>query len=343
MNAIQDILIFYFSGTGNSKRIALWLSEFAADKGTSCNIIDISVVNSTSLQKIKPNSLIVIISPVHGFNFPKITLDFIRAFPKGKNRIVLMNTRGSVKIGKWITPGLTGISFMLSSLILKRKGYRIVGQIPFDMPSNWISIHPAIREKAANFVFDKNYTRVKKHFERLYSGKKDFASRKDTIQDILIFPVSFAYYLIGRFFLAKSYYASYKCTNCNLCMIQCPIKAIKKVNERPYWTFKCESCMKCMNNCPLRAIETVHGLWLVIIVLTSTVCTFLFQNLLPNVYLIIKFLIINLILFILLLVLYRVQHWMLRNKFIAKVISLTSLTYYKCWGRYKANQNHTAQ
>lgn len=341
MNTTQDILIFYFSGTGNSKRIALWFSKFAIDKGIVCDIIDISSVDSSSLKRINPNSLIVIISPIHGFNFPKITLDFIQAFPKGDNRMVLMNTRGSVKIGEWITPGLTGIAFMLSSLILKRKGYRIVGQIPFNMPSNWISIHPAIREKTANFIFDKNYLRVKKHFERLNSGKKDFASRKDIIQDIFISPVSFAYYLAGRFFLAKSYYASYKCTNCNLCMKQCPVKAIKKVNDRPYWTFKCESCMKCMNNCPVDAIETPHGLWVIAIYITSIVSTCIFYGLLPDSiqYWIVKFVLFNIILIAYMWILYRIQQLELKNRIISKIISLTSLAHYKFWGRYRSNKN----
>lgn len=340
MSTIQDMLIFYFSGTGNSKRIALWFSELAIDKGISCDTVDISNVNSRSWQKMNPDCLIVIISPVHGFNFPKITLDFIRAFPKGKNRIALMNTRGSVKIGKWITPGLTGIAFMVSSLILKRKGYRIVGQIPFDMPSNWISIHPAIREKMANCILDKNYSRVKKHFERIYAGKSDFASRKEVIQDVLISPVAVAYYLIGRFFLAKSYYASYKCTNCNLCIKQCPVKAIKKVNKRPYWTLKCESCMKCMNNCPVNAIETPHGLWIIVIYICSIVCTYVFYTLFPESmqFWIVKFILFNIILFGYLWMFYRIQQLELKNRIIAKIISLTSLTHYTFWGRYKSNK-----
>lgn len=341
MSTIRNISTFYFSGTGNSKRIALWFYEFAKDRGISCEIVDISNADGSSLPKINPDSLIVIVSPIHGFNFPKITLDFIRAFPKGKNRIVLMNTRGSVKIGNRITPGLTGVAFILSSFILKRKGYRIIGKIPFDMPSNWISIHPAIREKSAHFIFMKNYYRAKKHFEKIYAGKNDFASRKDIIQDVLISPVSFAYYLIGRFFLAKSYYASYKCTNCNICIKQCPVKAIKKVNGRPFWTFKCESCMKCMNNCPVDAIETPHGLWVIVIYLTSIVCTWLFYNLLPEAiqFWIVKFIIFNIILIGYVWVFYRIQQLELKNRIIAKIISLTSLTYYKFWGRYKGNNS----
>lgn len=338
MNTVQNITIFYFSGTGNSERIALWFSGFAVQKNISCQIINIAKANDIS-EVIAPDSLIGIISPIHGFNYPKITLDFIRKLPKGKNRIILMNTRGSVKIGKWITPGLTGIAFMLSSLILKRKGYRIAGQIPFDMPSNWISIHPAIRERMASFIFDKSYFRAKKHFERLYSGKNNFASRKEIIQDILISPVSFAYYLIGRFFLAKSYYASYKCTNCNLCIKQCPVKAIKKVNNRPFWTLKCESCMQCMNNCPVDAIETTHGLWVIIIYITSIVCTYTFYHFLPEFiqFRIVKFILFNIILIGCLWIFYRIQQLELKNRIIAKIISLTSFTHYKFWGRYKSH------
>lgn len=341
MDMIRDVIIYYFSGTGNSKRIALWFSECVIDKGGSCDIINIGGTDVDFFRKINPDSLIVIISPIHGFNFPKIMLDFIRKFPPGKNRVVLMNTRGSVKIGGFATPGLTGIAFIVSSYILKRKGYRITGQIPFDMPSNWISIHPAIGKKSADFIFDKNYFRVKKHFDRLYSGKNDFASRKDIIQDILISPVSIAYYLIGRFFLAKSYYASCKCINCDLCIKQCPVRAIKKVNGRPFWTFRCESCMKCMNDCPVDAIETPHALWVIVIYLTSIICTYVSGNLLPEFMRlwIVHFMFFNIFLMGFIWIFYRIQQLGLKNRIVAKIISLLSLTHYRFWGRYRSNNN----
>lgn len=338
MKKFEKVIIFYFSGTGNARMIASWFSKFAIESKVDCRIFDITSEGCIYLKEIDSDALIVFISPVHGFNYPKITLDFIRSFPKGNNSVVLMNTRAGMKGGKMITPGLTGIAFFLSSFILKRKGYKVIGQIPFDMPSNWLSIHPALRKEAIAFIYEKNYHRVKNHFEILYSGKTDFASNKDIIQDLLISPIALIYYVAGRFFLAKSYYTSNKCNNCNLCIKQCPVQAIRLINARPFWSFKCESCMKCMNNCPSRAIEVAHGLWIVLIVLTSTIGS-LFRDWLPNTYWIVRFLFLNLILFILLLVLYRVQHWILNNKRIAKIISLTSLTHYKCWGRYKANQD----
>ncbi len=102
MNNIKKATIFYFSGTGNAKRIALWFSEFAFKKEIDCTIFDIAKCDISNIVALIDNSLILIISPTHGFNFPKITLEFIRHFPKGNNRVVLMNTRAGMKIGKFI-------------------------------------------------------------------------------------------------------------------------------------------------------------------------------------------------------------------------------------------------
>jgi Pyruvate/2-oxoacid:ferredoxin oxidoreductase delta subunit/flavodoxin len=338
MSTYSEILIFYFSGTGNSKQVAKWISEFAVAGSIDCKLFDISKTDVLQLEPLDSNALIIIISPVHGFNFPKITLDFIAHFPKGKNKLVLMNTRAGMKIGSFITPGLTGIAFILSSLLLKSKGYKIVGQIPFDMPSNWISIHPALNERTVKFIHQKNYDRVKKHSDKIFAGKKDFLALRDLIQDILIAPVSLGYYLVGRYAFAKTFYASYKCDNCDVCIKQCPVKAIEKINNRPYWTFNCESCMKCMNSCPKRAIETAHGLFIITIFLISTLSSLILTPLLPENFFndSIRFIIVNSVFVVFLWILYKVQHLIIGKKFTGKMIAFTSLTYYKFWGRYKS-------
>uniref|UniRef100_UPI00406CAC4D EFR1 family ferrodoxin n=1 Tax=Macellibacteroides fermentans TaxID=879969 RepID=UPI00406CAC4D len=267
----------------------------------------------------------------------EITLNFIRNLPKGKNRIVLMNTRAGIKLSKFIIPGLTGTAFMLAAAILKNKGYTIAGQIPFDMPSNWISIHPALRSRQIEFILTKNHDKVITHFERLNAGETDFASNKDIVQDILISPVALAYYFIGRYFFAKSYYASDQCIHCDLCIKECPVKAIEKVEGRPYWTFRCENCMRCMNNCPTNAIETTHGLWIIILLLTPVVCSLLYYGILPTSFHhgLAHFILFNFIFLALITLLYRIQQMALKNNICSKIISWMSLTHYKFWGRYK--------
>lgn len=44
MNRYTEIVVFYFSGTGNSKQVAKWILEFAAEKNIVSHIYDISKI-----------------------------------------------------------------------------------------------------------------------------------------------------------------------------------------------------------------------------------------------------------------------------------------------------------
>ena len=333
MTRFSKLIVFYFSGTGNAKQIALWVSECAEGRGIDSQLCNISTLDS--LEMLDSETAIVIISPIHGFSYPKITFDFIKKLPKGHNRLILMATRGGIRIRNFVTPGLTGVAFFVSNLLLKSKGYRIIGQIPFDMPSNWFFLYPALSQKTVDFIFAKNRSRVKKHMEKLFSNNQNFLSRKDLLQDILISPVSLGYSLAGKYVFAKSFYASGKCTNCNLCINHCPAKAIKTVNGKPFWTFRCQSCMKCMADCPAKAIESAHGLIVVVSILSSVLLSFL-SWFIPAEYFhsaVVKLLILTILPIVLLFVFYKVQHALLRNKYFEKLIVLTSLTHYKFWGK----------
>jgi ferredoxin len=266
---------------------------------------------------------------------------FIRRFPKGKNKVLLMNTRAGMLIGKWVTPGLSGITFYLSALILWTKGYRINAMFPVDMPSNWISVHPGLNDRTVKFLHDRNKERVAKFATKVLEGGCDFRSLREIIQDVLISPISLAYFFAGRFFIAKTYYASSACNNCGLCIKQCPVKAIKMVDDRPYWTFNCESCMHCMSYCPHRAIETAHGAIVVFMILFSAIVwssielTFGKTLHLDNWF--VNFTVQSAIMLGLLAIWYRILHFLLRFKWFNKLITFTSLTFYKFWGRrYKA-------
>lgn len=336
----KNVVIFFFSGTGNSHAVASWFAEQARLFTCDCKVFDIANTSTSSIKDHLANALIILVSPTHGFNFPKITLDFIRQLPPGSNDIVLANTRAGFLIGRFLMPGLSGVALWLSALILKCKGYKVMGLISFDMPSNWISIHPALRENSARFIFARNHERVAQHAQRIFAGQRDFSARKDIIQDILISPIALGYFLLGRFTIAKTFYASSTCNHCGLCSKKCPVQAITSKDGRPFWTLKCESCMKCMNECPHRSIETAHGLILIVSLITSFSLTFLaslyFKSVANGHYL--HFALWSVLFFALLILLYNVQHFALRFRFVAKLIPLASLTHMKGWGRYLAKR-----
>ena len=339
--AYQKIIIYYFSGTGNSRNVGMWLANVAKENNIENQIINIAQIDRLSVDQPETGSLVVFISPVHGFNYPPVMLNFILRFPKGKNKVALMNTRAGMLIGKFITPGITGIAFYLSALILFIKGFSIKAILPVDMPSNWISIHPGLNTRTIKYLNGKCKERVETFSRKILQGKSHFKALLE-VYDILLAPIALGYFLIGRFFFAKSFFASADCNNCDVCIKACPVKAIIKVDNRPFWTFNCESCMKCMSNCPKKAIETGHGYIIVYSLIFSILILAVFykyfnQYLFPIENSLIKFVVESVLFLLLLPIWYRIVHWSMRFKIVERIIVFTSFTKYKWWGRrYKA-------
>lgn len=338
MNSTNKFIIYYFSGTGNSKNVAHWLAEEAKTKDMQVELINIANIDRKNIKQASPNAIISFVSPVHGFNYPPAMLHFIFRFPKGKNSILLLNTRAGMLVGKFITPGLSGISLYLSAFILLIKGFSIKGMFPVDLPSNWISIHPGLNKKTVDYLYEKNKQRVSEFAQRILSGRTDFRSCKEIIQDSLIAPIAIAYYFIGRFIIAKTFYASRDCDNCGLCSRTCPVQAIKTIDNRPYWTFNCESCMHCMCYCPKRAIESAHGIIVAIILIFNIVImSFISQQFeINNQWL--EFALESVLFLVAIGLWYRIFHYLLRYKWFERAIVYTSLTKLKFWRRYRGKK-----
>jgi ferredoxin len=338
----QRLFIFYFSGTGNSRNVAHWLAEEAQKHSFETHSFYVAGLETIPPEVVDEQSVIAFISPVHGFNYPPVMLKFLSRFPRGKAKVLLLNTRAGMLIGKWVTPGLSGITFYFAGVLLAIKGYRIRAMFPVDMPSNWISLHPGLNAKTILFLHQKNKIRVEEFAEIVFSGKRWFKSLREMIQDVVIWPVAVLYYFVGRFILAKTYYASNSCNNCGLCIRECPVHAISEINGHPFWSFNCESCMKCMGNCPTKAIETAHGfvvgVYLIYAFVASVFFYGYFTQFIPIIqHPVLKFVLNNLIFISILLLGYRLIHILLRFKLVNKLMIYTSLTHYKWWGRrYKA-------
>ncbi|PKL18511.1 MAG: hypothetical protein CVV49_05345 [Spirochaetae bacterium HGW-Spirochaetae-5] len=343
----KQLTIYYFSGTGNAKHCAAWICETADRLGIKSDMIDISKTEVGSIIPPSAGTLVGFCSPTHGFHFPEITRKFIFRFPStaGADAFVL-NTRAGVRLFKIVIPGLSGVLHYISSIILMTKGYRITGLIPVDLPSNWISLHPAIEQAGTEIIYEKQKIKVTGFAEKILTGRPVYRALYDIVQDTIISPVTLGYILIGRFYISKSYFASRKCSKCMRCIKECPVNAVSVVNGRMFWSWKCESCMHCMNICPERAIETPHGFIIafvyIVSITSSSAITYFITNFYTGPYHswinneLISLTIIYALALPFYFITYRIMHYLMRFRIIERIMTLTSLTHLKYWGRYKA-------
>ena len=248
--------IFYFSGTGNSRRISIWLAQQANGKGLSTTIYNIE--NQKSYPSIQENSLIGFVFPVHGFITIWAMLKFIIFFPpnKSSSRVYTVTSLGACKLGNLIIPGWEGSGLYLPLLILILKGYRPAGACHIRAtPENWTSLIPGHSKNANAWMLARARNNTLNFADKLFANKWSFYGLLSFLIGIIFLPLSLAYLFWGRFFLAKINFATTKCNGCKICQNNCPVNAIEFYQKRPFWKFNCESCMRCMNFCPQQAIQ----------------------------------------------------------------------------------------
>jgi ubiquinone/menaquinone biosynthesis C-methylase UbiE/formate hydrogenlyase subunit 6/NADH:ubiquinone oxidoreductase subunit I len=256
----QKATFYFLTGTGNSYRVAAWMAAAAAGSGIPVTLRPIE--SARPAKEIRPGepALLGLTMPTHGFTAPWAMLRFALRLPRGAGaHAVVVATRAGLKVGKVFTPGIEGTATYLIALILALKGYRVRGATGIDMPSSWIAVHPGLSPAAVAAIVARARTRTSHFMAAILSGRRRFAGWIPLLIGLAFIHISLAYALIGRFFLARLFFASDRCTGCGLCAEHCPNGAIvmrgSGDRRRPYWTFRCESCMRCMAYCPTRAVE----------------------------------------------------------------------------------------
>lgn len=196
----NKVIIYYFTGTGNALKAGRWISEEAEKRNITSQLYPIDRNYQPNLDEIGNKTLIGFLAPTHGFNLAPAMLRFIINFPAEIGAdVFFLNTRAGLKLFNLFLPGLSGTAQFLPMIILKLKGYKIVGGLPLDMPSNWLFFHSGLNLKTVNSIVNRCEIITTKFAQNVLDGKKAFKKIMITL------PIDIALLVFCIIFMGDSY------------------------------------------------------------------------------------------------------------------------------------------
>lgn len=268
-------MIFYFSGTGNSRYAALTLGDKLGE--------EVSPIAFSECASISPKgNTLGIVCPVYSWGVPPIVLRFIENLNDEM-------AKWAFRMPVWIVlvcGDETGYAPRMMKAALKRRGINLAGGWSLQMPNNYVLLPGfdvdskaveqeklskapdainAIAEKIINSEWEENYV----------------IGSMPWIKSRIIYPL-FTKWGIDP----KLWRATDACVGCGLCAKNCPTRNITMTSEKsvlsinavklgnsgnsvklekfentgnsgdhPIWGSNCVSCLSCYHICPRNAVQ----------------------------------------------------------------------------------------
>ena len=234
----HNAMLYYFSGTGNTKALAETAGEVLARAGATVMLRDVVADSNYT-----PSGLTGIFFPVYCFGAPRIIVEFVRALAVGG---------GSAAVVIANAAGMAGSAHGAVARVLSRKGYQVRLAAWVPMPSNYIVGREAVADSEAAQIILRGKAKVTELFSTLDRAPNSFPRHNAFAPQALAHRM----FLFGTRSVHRFYRATDKCTGCGACVSMCPKQCISPNNDaRPCWKAGCEHCMRCVNFCPEAAIE----------------------------------------------------------------------------------------
>ena len=239
-------MIFYFSGTGNSKHVA---EQLAAMLGERLVAIGEAVADGTYTFALAEGESVGWVFPTYSWGPAPIAADFasrVQLQGCGADTYCYMVTTCGDEVGETVT------------MFAKSLGnIRLKAAFSVQMPNNYILL-PGFD------VDDKALERskVEASAARIKAVAEAIAAKREII-DVVVGPwrrlkSRLIYPLFRRFAMSDKAFAANAdvCTRCGLCARECPANNITlDGGSLPRWHGKCTMCLSCIHRCPVRAIE----------------------------------------------------------------------------------------
>lgn len=263
--------VHYFSGTGNSYRVASIIEKKLVEAGYK---VEVFRVRKDMAPPAGIYSMHVFAFPVYATDVPDVMARYMKNMrPGGGAKASIVAVYGDISPkANPLHHGYEGAALVHAAGILKKKGYEIYLTDAVGYPANVTFV--------LNPPSDKDQEAIRKISDRKTAVIAErVAGLKHSIKPISLFnhvwtrAFGALYANFGAPFLGKMYVADSSCSSCGKCVRSCPARAIALVNKRPRWNWKCMGCQRCINSCPESAIQTsvMRLLWIAVLYVVSIV------------------------------------------------------------------------
>jgi Pyruvate/2-oxoacid:ferredoxin oxidoreductase delta subunit/flavodoxin len=228
-------MIFYFSGTGNSKWIAQKLAEITEDTA-------VDIISLQGLPDLTNAERVGLVFPIYAWGAPEPMLNFAKTLPK----------TSAFTYGVCTCGANAGYAMKnLSKVFTLQSAYSIV------MPNNYVVGSNLDRDEEVKATFENAEKELSRIGKEVLEGKNVYNVEEGPLASLLSSLGCKGFNAFAR--TTKPFYADEKCNGCGLCARECPAKTISMVNGKPSWGAKCYQCMRCINSCPQSAIQYGKG------------------------------------------------------------------------------------
>ena len=238
--------IYFFFGTGNTEIVTRLVEQSFAARGWAVNVIRMEDVNNgTQELNIQQYDLVGFGSQVIGFGIPKVVSRFAKKLPmvSDNKKAFIFRTAG----------GVAPINYNVSKKLmrmLKSKQYDVCYEQIFSIGSNWMIKFDDVIMKQLYRATTRKITQM---CEAIESGEWHYYYTGTALRIKMGIVSTFAAMIFPL--LGKDVVVEKSCSQCGLCVSNCPAKNICIKNGKIKFHSSCSACLRCVYTCPKKAIH----------------------------------------------------------------------------------------
>jgi ferredoxin len=240
-------MIFYFTGTGNSKWVAGTAAEAFSEKAIAVSdylkgdTFDIPEFTLTSGERIG------FVFPVHSWGIPPVVRKFIK-------QLCFNGYAGQTIFGIFTCGDECGYTKEMFLKLIHSKGWECRHVCSVQMPNNYMLL-PGFDVDSKELEHQKTEN-AKSLLPKIIQAIRDDTPINEYSKGSMSFLKSRVIYpLFCKYALnSRPFHTTAACTSCGICVKKCPTKNIS-ITDRPVWGNHCTQCLSCINRCPARAVE----------------------------------------------------------------------------------------